>query len=232
MSIAIIITFRECLEMLIIIVPLLVYLHKSERTDLAKYIYTGCGAGIVTSIITAAILVGQVNKLDGYVQQLFLGITMIFLSSLILYSIVMVSKQSKNLSLNITDKYDVKLSAISMFLLAFITIFRESLEIIIFLLPTFCMKPFLIIIGVLIGILLALVLSFIIFKTSIKLNIYVIFSILTLILIFMGGSLFGEGLEIIFPQIKESISILGQLVYTIPLLYLFLKKELKKYLKK
>lgn len=232
MSIAIIVTIRECLEMLLIIVPLLVYLHKIERYDLSKYIYAGCGLGIITSIISAAALVGQVNKLDGYIQQLFLGITMIFLSGLILYSIVIVSKQNKNLSLNITDKYNVKLSGISLLLLAFITIFRESLEIIIFLLPTFYLNPFKIIVGIIIGILCALALSFIIFKTSIKLNVYIIFSILTLILIFIGGHLFGEGLEIIFPQIKESISILGQLVYIVPLLYVFLKRELRKYLKK
>lgn len=85
--------------------------------------------------------------------------------------------------------------------------------------------------GISIGILCALALSYIIFMTSIKLNLYIIFGAMTLILIFIGGSMMGEGLAIILPQIK-SVDVLGRLIFIIPLLFIFLKRELRKYLEK
>lgn len=232
MSIPIIIAFRECFEMLLIIVPLLIYLNKIERFDLSKYIYMGCGTGALISVITGVLLIGQVGKLDGYLQQLFLGLTMILISVLILYSIVWVSNHNKEQTLNITDKYNIKLTGISLFILSLITIFRESLEIIMFLIPLANKSMILIIMGICIGVIASLILAFIIFKTSIKLNVYIIFSALTLILIFMGGSLFGEGLSIIFPKYGSEIESMGKLIYIVPLIYIFLKKELRKYLKK
>lgn len=232
MSIPIIIAFRECFEMLLIIVPLLIYLNKIERLDLSKYIYMGCGTGALISVITGALLIGQVGKLNGYLQELFLGVTMILISALILYSIVWVSNYNKQQTLNITDKYNVKLTGISLFILSFITIFRESLEIIMFLIPLANKSMLITMMGISIGVVCSLILAFVIFKTSIKLNVYIIFSVLTLILIFMGGSLFGEGLSIIFPEYGSNMELLGKLIYTIPLLYIFLKRELRKYLKK
>lgn len=226
------ITFRESLEMLLIIIPLLVYIQKMDRADLSKYIYGGCISGSLISVIVGKILVATVNTLDGPIQQLFLGLMMIFLAALILYSIVLVSKGNKNLTLNINEKYDIKLRGFSLFLLSFITIFRESLEIVIFLLPMASINMSSILVGVSVGILLALALAFIIFKTSIKLNLYIIFCALTLILIIIGGHMAGEGLAIIFPVYGKSIELLGQLIFTIPLLYIFLKRELRKYLKR
>jgi high-affinity iron transporter len=232
MGISLIITSRECLEMLLIIVPLLVYLSKVKRFDLAKYIYYGCTVGVMASIALSIILIGQVYKMYGYVQQLFLGLTMILLSILILYNIVWVSNQIKQQSLVITEKYEIKLTIANLFLLSFITIFRESIEIIIFLLPLATQSPLSLILGVCIGVLCSLIFAFLILKTSIKLNVYVIFNILTLILIFIGGHLLGEGLSIIFPVLDSSIKLFGQLIYTVPLLFLFLKRELRKYLRK
>ncbi|PRR77073.1 Ferrous iron permease EfeU [Clostridium liquoris] len=226
------ITFRESLEMLLIIVPLLVYLNKMDRTDLSKYIYGGCISGALASVLVGKILISTINTLEGPIHQLFLGSMMIFLAALILYSIVLVSKDNKNLTLNITEKYDVKLKGFSLFLLSFITIFRESLEIVIFLLPLALADPLNIILGVVLGILLSLALAYIIFKSSIKLNIYIIFVVLTLILIIIGGYMTGEGLALLFPAYGKSVELLGKLIFTIPLLYIFLKRELRKYLKK
>ena len=231
MWLSIVVALRECLEMLLIIVPLLVYIYKIKRYDLSKFIFLGIGTGILLSIVSAVFLFTQIYKMEGYSQQLFLGISMIFLAALILYSIVWVSKQNKNFSLDITDKYDIKLQGFSLFILSLITIFRESLEIIMFLVPISTSSPLKLTLGVVIGAACAIILAYFIFKVSVKINIYVIFTILTLILIIIGGRLLGEGFSIILPNVK-SIDILGNLIYTVPLLFIFLKRELRKYLKK
>lgn len=229
---AMIISFRECLEMLLIIVPLLVYLKKIDNLNLSKFVYAGTLIGAISSVILGIVLVKQVNFLDGYSQKLFLGCMMLFLSALILYSIIWVGKQNKIETLNITDKYDIKLTGISLFLLSFITIFRESIEIILFILPKINEGMLTINIGISLGVLISLILSYVLFKTTIKLNLSIVFSFLTILLIVIGGGMFGEGLVAIFPTLGKSIETAGRLIYCIPLLYIFIKKELRKYLKK
>lgn len=231
MSAPMIITFRECLEMLLIIIPLLIYIQKINRIDLSKYIYTGSIFGVLTSIVVGKVLVGQVNTLQGYTQQVFLGAMMILLAILILYNIVWIGKQNKNLTLDINEKYNVKLKGISLFLLAFFTIFRESLEIIIFIVPLANQNPFGIVSGIVLGSVGSVVLSYIVFKTTIKLNIKVIFDALTVILIIIGGEFFGEGLALIVPQL-ENLELAARLIFTIPLLFIFIKRETRNYLRK
>jgi high-affinity iron transporter len=231
MGSSIVITFRECLEMLIIIIPLILYVGKIERKDLQKFIFIGMVIGFVSSIFSAAFLVNSINSLEGLAKEIFLGGTMIFIAMLILYNIIWMGKQSKNLSLDITSKFDVKLKGGSLLLLAAVTIFRESLEIIMFLLPTISEKFISSIIGIIIGLILALLIMGIIYKTSLNLSLNVIFTIITVFLIFMGGHLFGEGLMEFIPN-NESIEMSGQLIYSIPLLFLFLKREFKKYMRK
>lgn len=232
MSVTIVMAFRECLEMLLIILPLLIFLNNAGKRNLSKFVYYGSALGVMVNIFAGVLLMGQVNKLEGYFHQLFLGGSMIFLAILILYSIVSVSKQSKELTLNVTDKYDVKLNGVSLFLLSFVTVFREGIEIVLFILPISSENPWYLALGVLIGTLLSLIPAYILFKTSVKLNVYIIFSILTLILIFIGGHFLGEGLGILFPESEAFAVKFGELIYIIPLLFLFLKRELRKYLKK
>jgi len=227
-----IVAFRECLEMLLIIVPLLVYLRKVDRPDLLKYIYSGCTLGIFTTFATGGLILGQVTSLKGYSKDFFEGSMMLFIAGLVLYNIVWIGKQNKNITLDINKKDISNLTGTSLFLLSFLTIFRESLEIIMFLVP-FIYEPISKLeIGISTGIVISLILGYLIFKTALKLNINIIFSLISLTLIFIGGMLFGEGLYGVLPFAGQSIQTSGQWVFTIPLLLLFSKREIKRYIKK
>lgn len=231
MGTTLVITFREFLEILVIIVPLLVYVHKINRKELQRFIFTGCGTGLLLSILSAVFLINGINSLEGIARELFLGGTLILLAGLIFYQIVWIGRNSKNITLDVNSKFDIKLKGTSLFMLAAVTIFRESLEIIIFLLPSMSESPFNTILGILLGVLFALILMVIMYKTTIKMNLNLIFDALTVFLIIIGGHLFGEGLAEFIPG-DESIEMAGQLIYSIPLLFLFLKRELKKYMRK
>lgn len=227
-----IVAFRECLEMLLIIVPILVYLHKINRVDLSKYIYSGCVLGILTTLVTGGLILGQVTSLVGYSKEFFEGSMMLFIAGLVLYNIVWLGKQRKNITLDANEKHISNITGTGLFLLGFLTIFRESLEIVMFLLP-FVNEPISkLVIGIVVGIVISIILGYLIFKTTLKLNINVIFSIISLTLIFIGGMLFGEGLYQVFPFLGQSIETAGQWVFTIPLLFLFIKREIKRYMKK
>lgn len=226
------ITFRESLEILLVIAPLLVFLRKVERTELSKYIYTGYISGTIVSVIIGCFLFASAKSLEGYAANIFEGSMMLFLAGLLLYSIGWVGKTKKNITLDKDKNYDMKLTGVSLFLMSFITVFRECLEIVLFLLPGFNKNPFNIGTGIVIGVSMSFILIFMFYKTTLKLNINIIFSFLTLMLIFIGASMFGGALAEFIPSMSKSIKVAGEMIYAIPILYLFSKRELKAYMKK
>ncbi|WML37112.1 FTR1 family protein [Clostridium sp. OS1-26] len=227
-----IIAFRESFEMLLVIVPLLVYLSKINREDLKKYLYAGSGSGVALSVLTGVIIFNQAKSIDAAVQHIFQGAMMLFLAALILYSIVLLRKQSKAIPTKEEDNVNVKITAVSLFTLAFLTIFRESLEITIFTLPFINEAATNIAIGIILGALISIVLMYLVYKQTLKLSIELIFNALTIILILIGALMFGEGLAELMPSMGESIERAGELIYAIPTLYIFLKDMMKKYIKK
>lgn len=227
-----IIAFRESFEMLLVIVPLLVYLSKINRKDLNKYLYIGSGSGVALSVLTGIIIFNQAKSIDAAVQHIFQGAMMLFLAALILYSIVLLRKQSKALPTKEEDNVNVKITAVSLFTLAFLTIFRESLEITIFTLPFINEAALNIAIGIISGALISIILMYLVYKQTLKLSIELIFNALTIILILIGALMFGEGLAELMPSMGESIERAGELIYAIPTLYIFLKDMMKKYIKK
>lgn len=229
---SLIISFRECLEMLLIIVPLLVYLGKTDKSQLSKYVYGGCLIGVLSSITTGTLIFNQVKALEFAVQSIFNGSLMIFLAALVLYNMVLMNKQKQQLDFDTAEKFTTSGTALNLFLLAFTTIFRESLEITLFTLPYFTSSGLSIAIGTLLGIFIAIIFMYVIYKTSLKLSVGLIFNIITLILIFIGALMFGEGLAAFFPAYGDSIEKAGIMVYGIPTLLLFIKKALKSLVRK
>lgn len=227
-----IITFRESLEILLVIVPLMTYLFKIDRKNLFRSLLSGCTFGALTTIVLGVILSLTTGRLTGYSRELFLGSTMLFLAGLILYNIVLINKQDKQYTSQDNDiDYNSANASFSIFLLGYLTVFRETLEILIFILPLLNENFIGMVGGITLGAIISIGVMYLLYKTTAKLSVRVIFSILTFMLIVIGASLFGEGLGILMPSMS-SLETAGKLIYGIPLGYFFLKKESKKYLKK
>lgn len=64
MGIPIIITFRECLEALLIIMPLLVYLSKIGRKDLSKVIFLGFTMIFLAALVLYSIVGYRITYYD------------------------------------------------------------------------------------------------------------------------------------------------------------------------
>lgn len=231
MIIPMIVTCREFFEMFLILVPLAIYLYKIDQKKLMKNIFVGGAAGLVVTILTGIVAFNTTAKLEGYAENLFMGSTMLFLSGLILFSLVIIKKQSKSIQ-DYSQTKENNFTAYSLFTLAFVTTFRESLEILIFFLPFLHTSLLSTLSGGIVGFSISLVVAFIIFKFAVKLNINIIFTILNLFLIYIGACLFGESLLELMPNTGSSIELAGQLIYGIPVAFLFIKSELKKYVKK
>lgn len=227
-----IITLRECIEMLLVIVALATYVVKIDKRELLKFIFTGAIAGLGITLISSFLLYSQTEYLSGYAKALFNGSIMIFLSALVIYYIIWMRRQKKNFNLPIEEKYNVKLTGLGLFLFSFLTVFRESLEIVIFIIPQLTNGIANIIMGAVIGFALSLIVMFLIFKTSLKLNLNILFDVISFMMIYIGASMFGEGLSTLIQNGGSQIEKVGMLAYGLPVLYLFVKTLIKDYIKK
>jgi len=227
-----IITLRECIEMLIVLVALASYVVKIDKRELIKYIYSGILGGLAVSLFTSFLLYNQTKYLSDNTKELFNGSIMIFLSALVVYYILWMRSQKKNYNLPIEERYNIKFTGMGLFVFSFLTVLRETLEIIIFIIPLLTGGVAAIIIGALIGFALSLIIMFLFFKTSIKLSMNLLFDLISIMMIYVGASMFGEGLSLIFPKVGAQLEQVGMLAYGLPAFFIFIKTIIKDYIKK
>lgn len=227
-----VVAFRESMEMLIVIIALIAYVVKIGKEQLLKYIFLGSFTGLTVSAGCGAFFLNEAKSLQGPGRDIFEGSMMIFLCFLILYYMVWMRGQKKFVNLDIEQKYNIKTTGFGFFIFSLLTIFRECTEVIIFMIPLFNESVLTIITGCITGLGLSLATCYLLYKTSIKINLNILFDILTLILIYIGSMMFGEGLSLLIPYAKDSIETAGRMIFGLPTLFIFLKEELKAITKK
>ena len=133
---AFVILLREGLEALLVVAAIIAYLIKSGHKNMVKYIYLGLAAGIVASLVVAA-LFGLLFNGSGPQQEITEGVVALFAMLMLLYtSNWMISRSSvqawnKYISDQTTAAVS-KGSLISLALLSFLAVFREGAETVIF----------------------------------------------------------------------------------------------------
>lgn len=227
-----IITLRECIEMLIVLTALTTYVVKLDKRELTKYIYSGALGGLAISLLASFFLYNQTAYLSGYTKELFNGSVMLFLSAVIVYFIIWMRKQKKNYNLPIEERYNIKLTGLGLFVFSFLTVFRETLEIIIFIIPLLTAGALTIIVGALIGFAMSLLVMLVFYKTSIKLSMGLLFDFISILMIYVGASMFGEGISLIFPSGGAQLEHVGMLAYGVPAFFIFIKIIIKDYIRK
>lgn len=227
----ILITLRETMEMLLVILALISYVNKINRQNLIKYIYSGSFCGLGVSVFSGFLIFNQVNKFQDSTREFFLGSIMIIISILIIYYMVWMRKQKMFLGSYIDKKYKLKTTAFGLFVFSFLTTFRESIELIVFILPQFNASIVTIVIGIIIGSSLSVLITCLIYDATTKLNINKVFTAITLILIFIGAGMFSEGVAILLPSSDNNIQSAAAFLYAIPTIFIFLKGIIGDYIK-
>lgn len=222
------ICLREGIEIFLVIIPLVVYFNKNKMYKMSKAMFIGGALGTFIAILIGSIIFSQAALLEGPAGELFDGLLGIILAGLILYSVVLLRK---NKSFNVTpnQKY-ISLSKKGVFILATITVFRELLEVTLFILASSEDLPLLLVSSSILGLLCAAIIVYVITKGISNLDINVVFYGLNLFLVALGAYYFGDGLEVLFGSYVPEILTIGVLVYAVPSYFIMLKKDLKKYL--
>uniref|UniRef100_A0A7V1EH92 High-affinity iron transporter n=1 Tax=candidate division WOR-3 bacterium TaxID=2052148 RepID=A0A7V1EH92_UNCW3 len=190
------ITFREALEVALIIGIILGYLVRTSQTEYNNVVYIGVASGIVASIIGALLFTTIAGGLTGRTEEIFEGIAML-VGSFLLTTMILWMKQ-KHIARELEHRVGIELSEahkFGLFLLVFVSVVREGIETVIFLGAAGFVSANNNLVGAIAGIIVAIFLGYAMFIGSRKINIKKFFNITGILLILFAAGLLAYGIH-------------------------------------
>lgn len=200
---ALIVTLREGLEAALVIGLILAYLRKIGRPNLSSFVYTGLVLALIASAMgaflfqTFNIQEEQADIVEAYIMlagALFVG-TMI----------AWMFRASRNLRRQLEQRVDITLrketifaQGLSLLLLAFLMVFREGVETILFLAALSLRSgsnPFAVVSGGVAGIAIAGILGVLIMKGLVRINLRLFFAGTGAVLLVLVGTLIAKAIH-------------------------------------
>ena len=212
--------FREALEAALIIGVLVSLLYRTNRELMAKWVWGGVILALIASVLTwqaFEIIVGEFSKEN---EELFEGFLYLIAAVLITTVILhVIGHATREVLENKAEKAIETREAFGIGLLAFISVWREGVETVIFIGAGTESNDA--ITGLLIGIVLAAAIGYVLFTTTKNLDIRLMFNVSTLLLIGFAAYLVMKAIhefgEIGFMGIPESfpLQVVGASVYLV-----------------
>ena len=194
-----VLALREGLEAALIIGIVLSALRKMERQSLNSTVWKGTFSAILVSLMAALGLNWIGAEFEGTGEQIFEGITLLLAAGILTWMVFWMQKQSEAIKQNIESgvrRAIGKQGQRALFLLAFLAVVREGIELALFLLAArLTSNPLQEIIGASMGLSLAVLLGWVIFKGSRKLSLARFFQSTNGLLALFAAGLVGLGIH-------------------------------------
>ena len=191
-----IIMFREVLEASLIIGILYTYLKKSGNISSIKMLWGGVASAVVVSIIASFLFQMIAGGFEGSASKIFEGIVM-RVASIVLTTMIIWMARNKNISEDLKKQAEESISSgfkYGIFTLAFVAVFREGVEIILFL-YAIGIKDGISIFPSVIGSLLGLLAGYAIFVQGVKIPLKQFFNVTSVFLIFVAAGMLTYGVH-------------------------------------
>jgi high-affinity iron transporter len=192
------ITFREVLEAALVVSIVLAYMIKTDRLHLTRYIWWGvalaAGASIVAGI-GVALLYGGLSEAS---VKLFEGLAALIAVAVLTTMIIWMALKGSRIEQDIKDRTrDVveRGTVLGLVAFAFIMVFREGFETVLFLTPFASTDPSGTLYGMALGIGSALVISYAIFRLGVRIDLKRFFYLSSLLLVLLAAGLAGYGVH-------------------------------------
>ena len=215
------ITFREVLEAALVVSIVLAYMIKTDKLHLTRYIWWGvvlaAGASVVAGI-GVAILYGGLSEAS---VKLFEGLAALVAVAVLTTMILWMAIKGRQIEENIKDRTrDVveKGTVMGLVAFAFIMVFREGFETVLFLTPFASTDPTGTVYGLLLGIATALVISYAIFRLGVRIDLKRFFYLSSILLVLLAAGLVGYGVHELLEYgevVGAQVGWVGESAYTV-----------------
>ena len=193
-----IIVFREVLEASLIVGILYTYLNQTNQKKSIPILWQGVIAALVASILGSFLFQKLAGGFQGQAEKLFEGFVMI-IAAVILGSMIVWMAKNKNIDEDLKDKADQALSSskvnYGIFALAFISVFREGIETILFLYGVMMKEGSLSISLSLLGAFIGVGIGVLIFVQGKKVPLKTFFNVSSVLLIFVAAGMLAYGVH-------------------------------------
>jgi high-affinity iron transporter len=193
------ITIREGLEAALIIGVVLGTLSKLGRRELRRVVWLGVIAAIGLSILIGGVIIALGASFEGEAEEIFEGFAMLLAAAVLTWMIFWMFQQAREINQQLTRDVQRATSSrnrASLFLLAFIAVLREGIELGLFLTAAAMVSdgPSTLL-GGLLGLAASLVVAWLLFKSLINLDLRKFFLATGVLLILFAAGLVAHGIH-------------------------------------
>jgi len=193
------IALREGIEAALIVGIILSYLRKVGAEKLLRPVYWGIALGIAASVAVGGLFMLLSVEFEGSLEQAFEGTTMLLAAAILTTMILWMRDNSRAYSEGLRQKVGSALSekrTLGLASLAFVSIFREGVETVLFLgSASFTSTGAQILAGGALGLGIALVLAVMIVRYSVKLDLRTFFNVTGVLLVLFAAGLVAHSIH-------------------------------------
>lgn len=211
---SLLITFREGLEMALVVVIVLAYLKAIGQTRFWAHAWAGTLAAVGLSFAIGAGIFIAGAEFEGRAEQLFEGVTMLAAVAVLSWMIIWMRTQSVHIRAELQRKVDTALitgSGMAIALVPFIAVFREGIETSLFMVAASETASHVeAAIGGTAGLVLAIAVGWAFYRWGRRVNLKAFFNVTGVLLIFVAAGLLARGIHElqeaeVIPTVREHV---------------------------
>lgn len=192
-------SLREGLEAALIIGIVFGVVRQMHRSELRPVVWGGVVSAVVISLITGFILYTLGTAFEGPSEKIFEGIMMFLAAGVLTWMIFWMGRQSSRIKVGLEQDVRKALTQAggrALFIIAFLAILREGIELSLFLTATtFTSSAGSTLIGALLGLGTAVILGWLLYTASVRLNLRRFFQVTGFLLILFAAGLVAHGVH-------------------------------------
>lgn len=196
---ALLLALREGLEAALLVGIILGYLGQIGRQDRRKSVWQAVALAAACSLALALALQALGAQFEGQAEALFEGVAMLTAVGVLTWMILWMRFQARNIKTNLQAGVHVAIHRgqnRALFSLAFLAVFREGVELALFLTATNLVTDGLsTVVGSVLGLALAVAFGFAIYSGSMRLNLRRFFDVTSVLLLVFAAGLFAHGIH-------------------------------------
>jgi high-affinity iron transporter len=210
---ALLITFREVLEALLIVGIITTYLKRTDNPKYTKYVWLGAALAVLASIGVAMLFQVVFTGFAAMGSEMYLKISIIFISAILLTQMVFwMAEHSKDMKGTMEGKMNAFISTgnvVGMVIHSFLVVLREGVETVFFFAAITggnigaAMQGW----GAITGLVIAVVVSYFFFKGTMKVPLKTFFKVTGVFIVLIAAGLLVQGISML-----QDLKIIGSVI--------------------